>query len=142
MTWRVLIADDSSNIRSATKLIFEGQKDFVVCGEAASGKEAIKLTRELNPDALLLDMQMSEMNGLEAAAEIRKHNPSLPIILYSLHESSMLERQAKAVGITKVVPKDAAFDSLIATLQKVFIEQRADNCSRQRAARTTADSDL
>ncbi len=70
MTVRVLLVDDEELVRSGFRLILESEPDIEVAGEAANGAEAVALTRELNPDVVLMDIQMPEMNGLEATREI------------------------------------------------------------------------
>jgi DNA-binding NarL/FixJ family response regulator len=120
MVWRILVADDNPHIRSALNTIFHTREDWVVCGEAANGQEAVELTRKLKPDAVVLDFRMPEMNGLEAATKILKESPSLPIILYSLHDIPLLEKPAKAVGIAKVISKADVFTSLTSSLEEIL----------------------
>ncbi len=70
MTVRVLLADDEQLVRAGFRLILESEPDFEVVGEAANGAEAVKLTRKLDPDVVLMDIQMPELNGLEATRQI------------------------------------------------------------------------
>jgi DNA-binding NarL/FixJ family response regulator len=70
MSVRVLLADDEQLIRAGFRLILESEPDFEVVGEAANGREAVDLTRKLDPDVVLMDIQMPEINGLEATRQI------------------------------------------------------------------------
>lgn len=70
MTVRVLLADDEQLVRAGFRLIIESEPDLEVVGEAANGAEAVELTEKLDPDVVLMDIQMPEMNGLEATAQI------------------------------------------------------------------------
>ena len=67
---RILIADDHSLIRTGISTLLQGYAEFIVVGEAANGAEAVALTEQLDPDVVLMDIQMPEMNGLEATAQI------------------------------------------------------------------------
>jgi RNA polymerase sigma factor (sigma-70 family) len=67
---RVLLADDEALVRSGLRLILESEDEIEVIGEAQNGAEAVAMTRELDPDVVLMDIQMPEMNGLEATREI------------------------------------------------------------------------
>jgi len=70
MTVRVLLVDDEQLVRAGFRLILESEPEFEVIGEAANGAEAVELTKKLDPDVVLMDIQMPEMNGLEATAQI------------------------------------------------------------------------
>jgi DNA-binding NarL/FixJ family response regulator len=103
--FRVLIADDNSMVRRGLKRLIENSAlGYEVCGEAVNGKDAIARAEELNPDLLILDLAMPEMNGLEAAREIAKKKP-LPILLCTLHLSAHVIKEARRSGIQGAVSK-------------------------------------
>ncbi len=96
---RILVADDSPLMRRCLRNLLEQQDSWQVCSEATNGREAIDKVQEASPDVVVLDFQMPEMNGLDAAKEIRRRSPELPILMVTLHMSPQLADQAKKVGI-------------------------------------------
>jgi DNA-binding NarL/FixJ family response regulator len=96
---RILVVDDSALMRRCLRKLLEQQEQWCVCSEAANGKEAIERAQQSLPDVIVLDFQMPEMNGLDAAREIRRQFPDIPILMVTLHMSPQLEHQAKRIGI-------------------------------------------
>jgi len=86
---RVLVADDNPYIRKALCRLFETEADYDLCAEAENGKRAIELALQCQPDLIILDLSMPVMNGLDAARELKKLMPDVPIILFSLHEQAL-----------------------------------------------------
>ena len=109
----ILIVDDSDLVRRALRRMIEASDQFVVCGEAANGKEAIDQAAKLRPDLVVLDMSMPEMNGLEAAQVLKKILPTVPLILYTSHADSVVKEHARAVGFHAVVPKDTGAEVIL-----------------------------
>lgn len=87
---RILIVDDHESTRRAMRLLLEREDDFVVCGEAADGSEAIDRAVKLLPDVIIMDVAMPKMNGLQAAEQIGKALPNTPVLLISLSASEHL----------------------------------------------------
>ena len=101
----ILIVDDSSVVRTATRHFLENQTQYEVCGEAVDGIDALEKARHLNPDLIILDLQMPRMNGLQAARELRKLNVFAPIILFTMYADAVRPIDAENAGITAVVNK-------------------------------------
>jgi DNA-binding NarL/FixJ family response regulator len=116
---RILIADDSELVRKSLKALLAAQEDWQVCGEASDGQQAIQFAKQLKPDLLILDIAMPVLDGFHAAAEIVKREPTLPIIIYSLHESPQFELEAKKVGARFVVSKSASSELLLKAVREV-----------------------
>lgn len=116
---RILIADDSEILRTHLRALLQ-LPDWVLCGEASNGRQAVLMASHLKPDVIVLDFAMPMLNGIEAAQEILKALPSVPIVLYTLHKSPQLERDAIEAGIRKVISKGEDSNALIAGLQELL----------------------
>ena len=105
MVKSVLIADDQAMIRQTLCYLFVSQQDFEVCGEAENGLEAVEMAQVLRPDLILLDLSMPMMNGIEAACELKRLMPMVPIIVFSEYSDVFSEREARSRGISGIVSK-------------------------------------
>jgi len=105
---RILIADDSPQVRSVLRHLVEQDASWEVCAEAIDGQQAVQRTRESHPDLVVLDFQMPVMDGLQAAREIVKVAPAIPVLLCSAHLSAILIGEARRIGIMGAVPKSNA----------------------------------
>jgi DNA-binding NarL/FixJ family response regulator len=103
---RILVVDDSELMRRCLRMLLEQEDQWKVCSEAANGLEAIEKAQQSAPDVIVLDFQMPEMNGLDAAREIRRRDPNIPILMVTLHMSPQLEQQARKVGIRGACDKN------------------------------------
>jgi DNA-binding NarL/FixJ family response regulator len=125
MVKSVLIADDHDLIRKALCDLFDSQQDFEICGEAENGKEAVEMAQVFLPDLILLDLSMPVMNGVEAACELKRLMPMVPIIVFSEYGDVFSEREARATGISAVVSKDAKLSVLLDRARSVFYSMAA-----------------
>jgi CheY-like chemotaxis protein len=105
MAKRVLIADDSQDMRQLLCRVFEAEEGFEMCSEAVDGGDAVRKARQCRPDLIILDLSMPVMNGLEAARIMHREMPAVPIILYTLYAQAIQQAEAAAAGIRRVVPK-------------------------------------
>jgi two-component system response regulator NreC len=106
MALRILIADDDSTIRILLRRLLERHSDWRVCGEAVNGVEAVEKVVLFTPDLAILDLGMPIMNGVQAAREIIKANPRLPMLLISVQEvSRQLADAARDAGFRGAVTK-------------------------------------
>ncbi|MDP9161055.1 MAG: response regulator transcription factor [Acidobacteriota bacterium] len=106
MSIRILIADDDSPIRRLLRRLIEEHVGWEVCGEAVNGADAVSKADELSPDLVVLDLAMPQKNGLQAAREISKSTPSLPMLLLTVQQvSSELVQEARNAGFKGAVSK-------------------------------------
>ena len=113
MTIRILIADDDPTIRLLLRRLLEKQPGWQVCGEASNGIEAIEGVERYAPDIVVMDLAMPIMNGLQAAPEIVKTHPKLPMLLISVQEvSKQLAWEARNAGYRGAVTKSGGDEVL------------------------------
>jgi len=105
MAKRVLVADDSPFIRKALCRLFEAEEDYDICAEAENGQEAIDLALRHRPDLIILDLAMPVLNGLEAAQELKKLMPHIPIILFTQHAKTGITLFDTDVNVDRIVLK-------------------------------------
>lgn len=116
MRIRVLLADDTPEIRRLLRLNLELDGRFEIVGEAADGAEAVALAKSLRPDAVVLDLAMPVMDGLEAIPVILESCPGSRILVLSGFDHSRMEARAREQGAHGYLEKGAAFVQIAETL--------------------------
>lgn len=112
---RILVGDDHSLVRRGVRALLESQRGWEVCGEAATGREAVEKARRLKPDVVVLDIAMPELNGFEAARQILRTVPQTKVLILSMYESEQAVRDALDAGARAYVSKsDLDRDLLVA----------------------------
>jgi len=119
MSTTVLIVDDSPPVRRSLRAWFEQRSHWEVCGEAENGAAAVEKVKTLNPDVVILDLSMPVMNGLEAARKISSIAPETAMVLFTMHASEHLVKDAQNAGIKDVVSKADGPAKLLASLEKI-----------------------
>src|SRR5580765_7002691 len=99
----VMIVDDNATIRGIFRALFEAEDLRVF--EAIDGVQAIRRALEVKPNLIILDLSMPEMNGLEAARELKTLMPHVPLLMFTNHSEGALEKEADSAGIAAVVSK-------------------------------------
>jgi len=120
----VLLADDHALVCEGLRLILEKQKDIVVVGVAADGREAVRLVGKLHPDVAILDISMPEMNGVEAARHLAKHCPRTRTVILSMHSTTEHISRALAAGACGYVLKDSAGSEVVAAVRAAAAGRR------------------
>jgi DNA-binding NarL/FixJ family response regulator len=119
---RILIADDSQVVRQSLNSLISEHPDWVVCGEAPNGTEAVQLAEQFKPDLIILDMAMPGLNGLMACAQILRASPLIPIVIYTLHQSSQVDLEGKKAGARQVLSKSDDAHELIRCIEELLAE--------------------
>ena len=121
---RVVLADDHALVRQGFRRILEDEMDIEVIGEAGGGAEAIDLDQRLDPDVVVLDMNMPEINGLHAAIEILRRRPDRAILMLSMYDDVQYVRNALNAGIKGYILKNALETDLIRAVRAVAAGKR------------------
>ena len=120
MSTTVLIVDDSPTIRRSLRSLFERRQGWEICGEAENGAIAVEQVKALNPDIVIMDLSMPVMNGLQAAQKISAIAPKTAMVLFTMHASEHLVKDAQRAGIKDVVSKLDGAATLMASVESVL----------------------
>jgi DNA-binding NarL/FixJ family response regulator len=110
---RVLLADDHALVRQGFRRILEDEADIEVVGEASGGAQAIEMDRQLEPDVVVMDMSMPEINGLHASIEILRRQPARRILMLSMFDDEQYVVNALDAGVSGYILKNALENDLI-----------------------------
>lgn len=116
---RILLADDHAVVRQGFRMILAGQPDMEIVGEAGNGREAVELAEKLQPDILVTDVAMPELNGIEATRRLATSAPHVRVLALSMHKDSVYVREILRAGARGYLLKDAADTDLIAAVRSV-----------------------
>jgi DNA-binding NarL/FixJ family response regulator len=116
---RILIADDHDVMRQGTRAVIERQRGWEVCGIAATGREAVEQAFALEPDVVVMDMSMPELNGLDAAIQIKRRLPQTEILIFTAHQTDELIPQVFEAGVKSFIFKSEAAQFLVAAIESL-----------------------
>jgi two-component system response regulator NreC len=116
---RILLADDHVLVRQGFKMILSAQPDMQIVGEAANGREAVEAGEKLQPDVVLMDVTMPELNGIEATRRLVTASPRTRVLALSMHKDAVYVREILRAGARGYLLKDSADADLIAAVRSV-----------------------
>ena len=116
---RIIIAEDHETVREGLKMIVESQDDMEVVGEAGDGREAIRLAEELKPDIVLMDVSMPGLNGLLAAAKLKRIMPDVKILTLTRHTDEAYLQELLQAGVSGYVLKQSASTELLRAVRAI-----------------------
>ena len=124
MGFKVLLADDHEIMRNGLRSLLEKNPEIEVIAEASNGRETIELTKKLNPDIVILDISMPELNGVEAARQIKKIDPTIKIVILSVHSDKRYVKEMLKIGVDGYLLKDNAFQDLIDAIRTISVDKK------------------
>jgi len=117
---RILIADDHSIVREGLKQLLELEEDFEVVGQASNGVETIEKVKELNPDVLLLDINMPVMNGIKALKKLKEDGMTTKVIILTIHEDREYLLETMQIGAAGYILKDSDSASFFKAIRDAY----------------------
>jgi len=116
---RILIADDHEVMRDGTRALIERQPGWEVCGMAGNGRAAVAQAIQLQPNIVIMDMSMPDLNGLDAAIQIKRRLPRTEILIFTAHETDELIREVFEAGAKSYIFKSEAHHFLVDAIQSL-----------------------
>ena len=116
---RILLADDHAMVRQGFRLILNSQPDMEIVGEAGNGREAVEMAEKLQPDIIVMDVAMPELNGIEATRKITAGIPRTRILALSMHKDSVYVREILRAGARGYLLKDSIDSDLLSAVRAV-----------------------
>ncbi len=120
----IMIADDHELVRRGVRDVLEAQPGWSVCGETHSGRKAVGLAASLQPAVAILDMSMPDLNGIDATRELRRSSPGTEVVLFTMHQSEELAREAFGAGALGYVLKSDGAAELLEAVRSVARHDR------------------
>lgn len=116
---RILLADDHAVVRQGFKMILAAQPDMEIVGEAGNGREAVEFAARLQPDVVVMDVAMPELNGIEATRRLADSSPHTRVLALSMHKDSVYVREILRAGARGYLLKDSIASDLLAAVRAV-----------------------
>ena len=120
----VVLADDHAIVRDGLRMILEAQGDITVVGDAADGRQAVRLIQQLRPDVAVIDIAMPELNGIEATYEIRQTCPETQVVILSMHSTAEHVFRALQAGAQGYLLKESAGMEMVEAVRAVHAGRR------------------
>lgn len=123
MSIRVLLSDNYRIVRQGIRSLLKKESDIEVVGEAEDGRSAVQLARKLKPQVVIMDITMSDLNGIDATSQITKQMPSVKVLAFSTHIDWRFVREMLKAGATGYLTKDCAYEELVDAIHTVAANQ-------------------
>jgi DNA-binding NarL/FixJ family response regulator len=116
--WRILLVDDSAQVRQELRTLLSLVGDIEIVGEAADGREAIRLAQALQPDVVLMDLEMPVLDGYEATRQIKAGSPSCRVVALTVHGYEAARQKASQSGVDVFLVKGVSVETLVQAISE------------------------
>ena len=123
MTIRVLIVDDHAIVRAGLRALMKSEPGMELVGEANNGEQAIQFSKELQPDVIVLDLNLPDLDGIQVTHRIKNEQPGIRILILTVHEDEALLREAIRAGASGYIIKHAAENELISAIRSILMDE-------------------
>jgi DNA-binding NarL/FixJ family response regulator len=113
---RIVVVDDHAVVRRGVRALLESQPGWEISAEATTGRQAVEVAKRLQPDVVVMDLSLPELNGLDATRQILKESPRTEVLVLTMHHSEELARNVLQAGARGYILKSDADESLIAAV--------------------------
>jgi len=120
---RILLADDHDVVRRGLKVLLQEHAGWEICGEALSGREAVELAAQLQPDVAIIDLMMPELNGLEATRQIRKASQRTQVLIFTMHHNEGMVHDVLEAGARGYLLKSDAERQIVTAVETLLRHQ-------------------
>ncbi len=117
---RILIVDDHPIVRQGLRRLMENEEDLSVCGEAETARDARTAIKDLNPDAVIVDISLKQGDGIELVRDVRAHYATLPMLVLSMHDEAIYAERMLSAGANGYIMKQAASEQFLVSLRRVL----------------------
>lgn len=124
----IILADDHALVRTGLKRLIDDVEGLSIVGEAENGRDAVQRVKELNPDVAILDINMPELNGIQATEILRRDYPELKIIIISMHSDELFPQRLLKAGANAYLTKDSEIEEISHAIHEVM-EDRSYICT-------------
>ncbi|MGD0826708.1 MAG: response regulator transcription factor [Desulfobaccales bacterium] len=123
MSIKIILADDHQIVRQGLRMLLASEPDMMVVGESDNGRDTVKLTQALDPDVIIMDISMPDLNGIDATRQIVAINSRVKIIALSMHSDSLFVLNMLRSGAWGYLLKDCALEELVKAIRTVMREK-------------------
>jgi DNA-binding NarL/FixJ family response regulator len=115
---RILVVDDQPTVRQGLRMRLALETDCLVVGEAGTGSAALQLVRSVKPDVILMDVEMPDMDGVEAAEKVRAIAPDSAVVILTIHDDAATRARASTTGVAAFVGKHDPTEQLLEAIRQ------------------------